>query len=300
MGVLRFLAVSIPILLSATPCLAADDQKAGHDVDPTASVDTHLPWDTLGVIDARPKGRGFFGYAGEYYSELDGRKMQMSELVAGLGVTDSLSVWYAKQQYLLFGHHAGSRFRLGDNSYGAKWTFKTPTVENETSWALEFEVFQPGSATAVTGSSSETFQATKNITAALDFGTDHDFQYQLAYASVKGAVIGSASVFALGMGKDLNLGPKLKHFQARLQAQIIEQSYTDVDQHISAEFKGVAYGAIGYDMTNSWRLEADGSLFPKGMPLADGRYTALSSFQIYRPGGAAENLRSDTVAPPGR
>lgn len=296
MGITRFCAASIPILFGSTLCFG---QTGGQNKDPETPVDTDLHWQSLAVIDARPKGRGLFGYAGESYSQLNGRKMELSELALGWGITNDVSIWYVKQHYLLLGHSVG-RFRLGVDTYGAKWTFKHPTVADESAAALEFEIFRPGTAFASTsdshGVSTENFESTQDYTVAFDYGTDHDLQMQLSYAKVQGAITGSADIVAFGVGRDLKLGPRIKDVQIRLQAQVVEQTYTDALETVDFELKPVVYGAIGWDMAKTVRLEGDGSLYPKGMPLADGRYTGLSSFQIYRPGGVAENLRSDTVA----
>lgn len=252
---------------------------------------SHL-WASPMVIDSRPTGRGAFASIGEYFADYRGRKMEMKEILVGAGITPSLAFWISRQEYLIKGRSRTSRFDVDSNSYGAKWVVKPAAEDGQNTLALEFEAVIPGRATARTSSSFAQFNATKNNRFAVDYGFGNGWQSQLGYTNIKGSGSGDANVYSLGAGKDLQLSDRL---DLRLQGQLFAQSYTDAVQRVDMELKTMFYGALGYRVANNAKVVIDGALFPGGMPLSSGRFTGLSSFQIYRPGGVAEGLRSDTV-----
>lgn len=250
-------------------------------------------WTIPFAFDAKPHARGGFASVGGYYANYKGREMTMGEFIAGYGIDGKISVWVGRQSYLLKGRHAGNRLELNDDIYGVKWAFKTPEYPNEPYWAVEAQVTRPGSASAVAGNSSATYFATKNYSVALDYRDPKGLLAQLSYANTKGAATGDAHVIGLAAAKDLRLKNKLR---LRVQGNLYAQSYTDVVEKVGLELKPQFYAAVAYEAAPWLRVEADGSLLPFGMPIAGSHYTGLSSFQIYRPGGVAEELRDNFVA----
>ncbi|WP_227624982.1 hypothetical protein [Fimbriimonas ginsengisoli] len=274
----------------ATLGLASESRRQGGS-------DFYLPtegirWTSPMAIDARPVARGAFASVSEYFSSYKGRKLEMSEIVVGAAVDERISFWVSRQSYLVKGRSSTSRFRVNANSYGAKWVVRPPNEFDRSSIALEFETVKPETAVAVTNSASATFGATRNNRFAVDYGFGNGLQTQLGFSSIKGAGTGDARIFTLGVGKDLSLKPNL---DLRLQGEIAGQWYTDTVETVNGQFKPVLYAALGYQTSKAIRIELDGSLFPSGMPLESGRFTGLSSFQIYRPGGVAEGLRTDAI-----
>jgi hypothetical protein len=284
-------AVAALAFATLTAMAAASDGANGKPQE-EMRVTYNPAWTSPMIIDARPRPRGFFASVGEYLAKYKGREMEMREILIGAGITDTVSIWAARQNYLIKGRTRTSRFDVDSDSYGIKWVVKPPTDTNANSLAVELEVVRPGTATARTSSSFASFNATKNNRFAVNYGLANGLQTQLSYTSVKGAASGNAGIVTLGAGKDLQLD---NPFDLRLQGQLFEQSYTDVLQRVDFELKTMLYAAVGYRLSDSARIELDGAFFPSGMPLSSGRFTGLSSFQIYRPGGVAEGLRRDAI-----
>jgi hypothetical protein len=281
-----------PALLSLF-ALAAFAATATASDDPSDLANYRVQWASPATIDARSPGFGAFAALTEHYSNLAGRSMEIQELTAGVGVTDSLSFWVGGQRYHVKGHSSGSTFDLNANMYGGKWTFKAPSDNSDTAAAVEFAVVIPGTATGKTTNSSESFFATKDDSVALDLGT-RAFQSQLAYTSVKGSANGYANSYAFGLAKDFTIaGP----ISARLQGQLVDENGTYTSGvHLNNQIRPILYFGAKYDMAKFIRLEGDVTWFPSGVTFAGGDVTALGAFQIYQPGGAAANLRTDNIA----
>jgi hypothetical protein len=271
--------------------IAGTDSRAAAQALDQAAFQYHAQWTQPGIIDSRGPSRGAFASFDEYYSAINGRTMSMQELLAGVGITDRLCLWAGRQDYLLHGHHAGSRFSMGDDFYGGKWVIKRAQSDRDTSFAAEFQAYIPGTADATVTNSSETFDATKDTSVAVDFGPGHGWQTQLSFTAVRGFDSGYANVYSLGAGKDISVGSA----ELRIQGQLIDQNSTDTNGiHTGDQVRPVFYAAVGYNATEWLRFEADGTLFPSGMPLAGTDFTGIDGFLIYNPGGAA-NLSSEVI-----
>jgi len=249
-------------------------------------------WTDPSIIDARPIGKSAYASVSDFYSNYQGRKLNMAQLMVGAGVTDSISIFVGRQSYLLKGRSSSSRFSLNADRYGVIFFMDTATPENEDSAAVEFQVIIPSSANAVRSGAAETFSATKNFRLAIDYGTDHDIQMQVFGASIQGAFSGNAHVYGYGLGWDRKLSPKL---QLRLQGQIDVQNFDDGVDHQTFQLRPVMYAGVGYDATKFFRVEAEGTLFPSGIPYDAGSFSALSSFEIYHPGGVAGDIQHNVV-----
>lgn len=261
------------------------NQPAPYDV-------RYSHWTSPYAIDARPGSQGVYLTGGEHFSAFEGRKMQMKEWFLGGWITDSINVFYGRQNYHLEGRSQTSRFNVNSEIYGGKWIVRKPDEDGDVGFALEVQFMKPGSATATTGHASEIFSGTKNQMYAVDLGANHGLQYQLAYNSVSVGSTGSAYDYTLGASWDHDLSSRA---QLKLQAQLAIQQYTDVVDYWTTNFRPVLTAFAGYDANKFLRFEGDATLFPSGMPYASGPYTSLSSFEIYRPGGVAGDIRTNTI-----
>jgi len=294
MTILRSASIALSAFAIISASYAADPSAAISRVLQDSKVQSQLGhWSIPYAFDANLRPRGGFASVGGYFATYKGRKMEMREIIAGVNITDAIQVWAGSQAYVLKGRQSTSRFHLSDNLYGVRWVVKPAKEAGDPSIALEYQATIPDTARAVVGNSSATFNATKNNFFAVDYGLPSGLQTQLSFTSVKGSGDGDASVFGLSGAKDLALKDKLT---LRVQGSLVGQSYTDVVQHVGFEVKPVVYAALGYEAAKGVRLEGDATFMPAGIPLGGTHFQGLSSFEIYRPGGIAGEIRNNFVA----
>ena len=250
-------------------------------------------WTNQTPIDARPNGRGGFGSAGFYYGDYKGRKLEIKEILVGFGFTPTISAWYARQGVLLKGRAVTSRFDFDADSFGVRWVVEPPKEDKENSLALEFEYLNPEDASARTSNSSATYVGTKNYRLALTAGLRGGLQAQAGYSRIEGVNGERADVMSLVAAKDFDLSTRLV---LRAQGHLIGQRISGSVEDVNLEVKPVAFIALGYRLANGLRLESDVTFMPSGTPLAMGRLSGLTSFQIYQPSGPAAGLRRDAFA----
>ncbi len=254
---------------------------------------TPFRWSNPAAIEARPSARGVFANAGFYYGEFRGRKLELEEVLVGITPTENVTAWFSRQDVLLKGRSRTSRFDVQADTYGVRWVVKPPKDEDDMSLALEFEATRPDTASARTNNAAATYVATKNNRFAVAGAFKGGLIGQLAFTRVEGVNGEEANVYALGAAKDLELSDR---FRLRLQGQIIGQNIRNTSDDADMEFKPVGFVALGYRLAKGVFLEGDVTFMPSGTPLSVGRLSALTSFQIYRPGGVAANLREDAFA----
>lgn len=292
MSLSRFAATSL--VLASVPIVYAADASAAIRQALKSDAVTPNYWADRAAFDARPQPRGAFAYVGGDYAALSGRTATIGEGRVGVNILDTLSVWYDHQSVKLKGRHVGTAFNVQADLFGAKWVAKPGKTLDDPSLAFEVQATQPGRARAHDLNSSATFVRTNNIGVAAIYGPWKGYQARLAYDHVDagGTATGDAHVVNLGLARDWDLGHK---FNFRGQVHLVNQSYTDVVETKSFDIKPYFYAAVAYDATSFLRLEANGTLFTNGLPLAGTNYTSVSSYLIYRPGGVAESLRNDAV-----
>lgn len=250
-------------------------------------------WSNPAAIDARPRERGVFANTGFYYGDYRGRKLEMEELVVGASFTPNISAWFSRQEVLLKGRASTSRFDFNASTYGIRWVVRPPREEGGRSLAVEFEAVRPGDATARTVNASATYVKTTTNTFAVTGYLGNDLHAQGSYSRVEGVNGEKGDVFALVGAKDFHLSDRLMF---RAQAHVIGQRIEGSVDDVNFEVKPVVFLGLGYRLAKGLRLESDLTFMPSGTPLQAGRLSALTGFQIYRPGGPAAGLRSDAFA----
>jgi hypothetical protein len=247
-------------------------------------------WSSPMAIEARPQPRGVYASTAFYYGDYRGRKLELKEVLVGGAITPNVSAWYSRQDVLLKGRSRSSRFDLNADTYGVRWIVRPPREEDDRSLAVEFEAVRPDTATARTSNARATYIATKNNTFAVTGHLGRALQAQLAYTKVEGVDGEEANVFALVGAKDFALSDR---FNVRVQGHLIGQGIRGSIDDVDFEVKPMGYVALGYRIADGVQLETDLTYMPSGTPLAAGRLSSLTSFQIYRPGGPAAGLRRD-------
>ncbi len=259
----------------------------------SVSPETELAqWASPAIFSARIQPRGARLSLGQYYATLEGRTLESKELILSVVPTEKALIWFSKQDYVAKGRSTRSRFRVTADTYGFRYIVDGPDGYGGGSTAIQVEAIRPSSATAVTGGGSATLFATKNVSYSIIHSRDRD-DYQVGYTTVRGAANGKADVFDVAAGRSIQLRDKLK---ARVQGHLIGQSLKGNGLNVGMEFRPVLFGALSYSAAPWLSVEGDLSIMPLGMPIAWGRTTALSSFQIYNPGGAIAGLRTKFTA----
>lgn len=247
-------------------------------------------WSNPAAIDARTRERGVFANVGFYYGDYRGRKLEMEELLVGAAVTPHVTAWFGRQDVLLKGRARTSRFDFNASTYGIRWVVRPPREEGGPSLAVEYEATRPGDAYARTANASAVYVKTKTDSFAVTGYLANELQVQGGYARVSGVNGEKGDIFSLVAAKDFNLSDRLVF---RAQAHAVGQSISGSVDDVDFEIKPVIFLGLGYKIAKNVRLESDLTFMPSGTPLAAGRLSALTGFQIYRPGGPAAGLRSD-------
>ena len=252
-------------------------------------------WSDPSLLTARLMNERFVIKGGETLATYNGRTIEVNELFVGGKPIDHLFVWFSRQNFLVKGRSTGSRLRSTASSYGFRYAFNEPSEDERAGWAFQYEAVKPGDSTSTVinpgGSSSVTYSPTKNDVLTVIRDDINGESYWLSYAMVKlGAGAGSADVYTLGYGRDLQWGAKTS---VRLQANAIAQRWSGPATNNVFEIKPVFSATLEHRLGGGLSFEAEGTLLPTGMPMAYGRLTGLSSFLLYEPGGAADGLRKD-------
>ncbi len=248
-------------------------------------------WSNPSVIGARQYEKSVVGAGTFLYSKFKGKTLEGKEWLIGGSPTDTIYLWYSRQNFLAKGASATSRLRASSDSYGFKWVFKKARNNEEASWAVQYEAVKTYNATAVIAGAGATYFPTKNQALSLHYETPNGSAYSLGLTTVKAAGQGNSDVLSFGYGRDISSNERST---LRFQAFLIGQK-TNLIANSRTDFRAVAQ-LMYQNQLNKWLFfEAEGAILPAGMPYAGGRTTGLSSFLIYDPGGAAEGLRKGLV-----
>ena len=272
---------ALGLALSA-PVLASDELTSETLVN---------KWSNPSVIGARRYEKSVVGAGTFLYSKFKGKTLEGKGWLIGGSPTDTLYLWYSRQNFLAKGASATSRLRASADSYGLKWVFKKARNVDEPSWALQYEAVKTFNATAVVAGAGATYFPTKNQALSVHYETPGGSAYSLGFTTVKAAGQGNSDVLSFGYGKDIFSNDRST---LRFQAFLIGQK-TNLIANSRTDFRAVAQLMYQNQLTKWLFFEAEGAILPAGMPYAGGRTTGLSSFLIYDPGGAAEGLRKGLV-----
>jgi len=289
------LITSLGVVAQATPSFHASLKKAVKAVQANADEDAKAPyhWLSPSVIRAGLVDPGLSISAGEAYATYQGRTFSMKTLQANLAITDAIELFYGKQYVLAKGRSSTSRFDVADDFYGARVVVVRPTSENSTSVALQYEAMRTDTASAVQGGNSETFNSPQINLYSVNVQDAHTNQYQFMYGTVRVPGTGDAKTYSIGAGKDFWLSNSLA---ARLQLNLVDQSYTIPGESSNFQVKSIAYGALAYTPTPWLALIGDLTVLPNGIPFSGGDFTGISAFEVYAPGGIVDDLRTSFVA----
>lgn len=252
-----------------------------------------IRWSNPAAFSAQPTERDVFTSAGFYYGEHKGRKAEISEFTLGAGITPRLGVWYAHHDVVLKGRSSKSRFRTKSDTYGIRYLLQEVGVK-PLGIAVEYETNQadPARATQATSGGSSLIQypaPTVNsfrVITSNRKGVDNLFAYTRIEAS--GGL--HADVLDLGIGRDKVISEK---WTLRVQGHLVAQNFRGLKSEVSGEIRPVLYTGLAYRVSPNAQVETDLTFMPNGTPLAWGRLTSLTGYQLYEPSGVAEDLRKD-------
>jgi len=291
-------ALLVPILgavAQAAPSFHSPLKKAVQALKGGIEEDKIAPyqWMLPSVIQAGLVERGVSVFVGDAYATFRGRSFNMETDQVGVGVTDWLQILYGNQYILAKGRQSTSRFDVAANYYSVRAVVKRPTAADPSALSLQFQAIRPDTGSAVEAGSSEEFAGTHNNVGSVNYLDRQKNQFQVQYTNVNGPDGVSANVYSVGWGRDYELN---ELFLARVQASMIGESYQAIGSSSNSEFKPLLYGCVAFQASDNLSLELDLTCFPSGIPLAGGDFTAISSFDLYNPGGVVSDLRSDFSA----
>lgn len=249
-----------------------------------------IRWANPNVFYAQRVPKEVFASTGFYYGDYRGRKSEIQELTLGASFADRWTVWYSHQDILLKGRSQTSRYRNDSEIFGVRWLLQEAGVKPY-GLAVEYETVRSTSAKVTTSNSTAVFPAPDVNRVKIIATTRKGIDGQIAFTRIDGVNDEEANLFDLGLGKDFALSSR---WNMRIQGHVIGQNLRNTLEEKTLEIKPVAYAALAYRLGPNAHLETDLTYMPSGTPLAYGRLTGLTSFQIYQPGGVAEGIRSNS------
>lgn len=271
---------SVAAILSATPSQTATEETQAD----------RIRWANPNVFSARPMPKEAFVSPGFYYGDFRGRKSEIQEITLGASFSERLTAWYSHQDILLKGKASTSRYRNESDIFGIRWLLQEAGVKPY-GLAIEYETVRPTTAEVRTSNSFAQYPAPDVNRFKLIATNRKGIDGQFAYTRIDGVNSEEANLFDFGVGKDLIVSER---WTLRLQGHLIGQNLRNTVEEKTLEIKPVAYAALAYKLGPSAHLETDLTFMPSGTPLAFGRLTGLTAFQIYQPGGVAANIRKDS------
>jgi hypothetical protein len=255
----------------------------------------HSTWVNPSVITATTPFGGLIISAGGYFGSYKSRSLEMSEGFIGLAPSDSVYLWYARQQFLIKGRTSSSRLRLDANAFGVRAVVVKPRLEGGATVAIQVESIQPEDAKLTIGNSATTFDATKNYALSVIYSRGPKADYRLRYGNVDAGNGGHARVFSLGATHQFHPMGRLDSYA---QLDLIGQNWKSAatGKTKSFDLKGAVNVGASYPLLKWLKLQGDVSLYPAGIPMSGGQLAGLGSFLVYEPGGVASGLKSDFVA----
>ena len=219
-------------------------------------------------------------------AELRGRSLGVRELLVRGEPTPWLTLWGGGQNIVAHGHTA--RFESYVSHYGAR----AALLGNRNSpqeLAASYELFQTGLGKATDGDDYASYTAVQTQTFALSYHLHTGrFVPQLEVnasevhgGTERGSVVGGTAGVGIPLGGS---------FRADVSGSLFGQSGAAGTSTRSVFSAGLTFAPL------SWaQLELGATVAPHGFPIAGTPLTGLSSFLIYRPDGAAQELSDRAV-----
>lgn len=284
-------AAEMSIFASLKPVLAALSAMTPQS-DSGWYQPERIRWGNPNIFFAQRVPKEFFISGGFYYGDYRGRKSEIEEITFGASFAERWSVWYSHQDILLKGRAQTSRYRNDSEIFGARWLLQEAGVKPY-GLAVEYETVRSTSAKVTTGNAGAVYPAPDVHRFKVIATTRKGVDGQLAFTRVVGVNDEEANLVDLAVGKDLTLSTR---WNVRLQGHLVGQNLRNTVEEKTLEIKPVGYAALAYRFGKGAHIESDVTFMPSGTPLAYGRLTGLTSFQIYQPGGVAAGIRSNAFA----
>jgi hypothetical protein len=275
----------------ALSSLGAAGSAAPSGVGNVQDAQTGTPWTLPSVFSGKWMRPGVSLSLNAYYTNWEGRQLQMKEGILGFAPDRNWKFWYGKQDYLAKGRSGKSRFDMTADDFGVRALIKQPEPDGFGGLALQVEYFRPSDATSRIGASTAIYFGTRDLNVNLAY-SDPSADYEVGYTNVRGSGSGKADVFDVGFGKDFERGS----MAYRLQANLFAESTQLVGAGTKSDLRLGLFGTASYRVNDFFNLEGDLYVMPFGIPVAGGRLTPLTSFVVYNPGGAVNDLRQSFIA----
>jgi len=242
------------------------------------------------AISAKPLTYGVFIAPSLTYASIDKRSLEVREVLVGAQPFPSLSLWYARQNYLLKGRSDG-RARLNSADYGLRWIFKGGKSAGEPAWAFQFQAVIPDDLISTKSTSTAIYYPTKINVGSVSYYDGRRVTLQALYGNIKGHASGTGDLGGAGASAEW---PLMDKWTGRAQGQLMFQYWkgAETGHKPGLEVKPVLSTGVSYHFMPWLALEGDVTVMPMGLPLVAGRLTGLGSFLLYQPGGPAADLRS--------
>lgn len=283
------MAAEMSILANLSSVAAALSAVAAPQSDSPESQSTRIRWANPNIFSAQASAKEFFIGAGVYYGDYRGRKSEFQEVTLGASFNERLTAWYSHQDILLKGRASTSRYRNDADIFGIRWLLQEAGVKPY-GLAVEYETVRATTAKVRTSNSAAEYPAPSVNRFKFIATNRKGIDAQFAFTRIDGVGPEEANLFDFGVGKDLVVSER---WTLRLQGHLIGQNIQNTIDEKALEIKPVAYAALAYRLGPNLHLETDLTFMPAGTPLAFGRLTGLTAFQIYQPGGIAAGLRED-------
>ena len=252
---------------------------------------SRIRWSNPSVFSAVPKAeKDVYITPGARYGEYKGRKAEFEELTVGGYVLNNVELWYSKLDMLMKGQTV-ARFRSNAYSFGGRWYFQPNNIER-LAMAVEFETMKSDRGVATAPGSSATFVGPETWSIRW-IGSNEKVDLLASYTNAKVDNSLKSNVFELGLGRDLPLSDRLA---MRLQGSLVAENIDREFDAVNFEVKPVFYGALSYRVHGNARIELDGTVMPFGVPIAHGRDTGFTAYQLHNLTGPAAGIRDDPFA----
>jgi hypothetical protein len=250
-------------------------------------------WALPSFIQAGPVQKEISLFVGDTCAGFKGRKFNIKQAQATIGITSRLQLLYGEQYFFAKGRSSTSRLDVADSYYGIRGVVKPPTAKDPTSLSLQFLAIRPDTASVVVGNTSALFDGTHNNQFSANYLDGHKNELQIQYTSVTETGGLSANVVTFGIAHDYQLSEFLR---ARVQGQLVSESFNGSGVSSNFELRPIFTGALVINPAPWLSIEGDGVIMPSGVPLAGGEFTAVSGLYLNNPGGVIDDIRKDFVA----
>lgn len=221
-------------------------------------------------------------------AQKDGRTLALTERLVQAQPERRLKLWWGEQTISARGRDARNRFDASAARYGGHVLIQgdAPAARQI---GVGYERLQVGEGRATNDSSAATFVAPRVDTVGVSFREEQGrlaARLRLDHSALRGGTE-RGTVWSGGAGAQVTLAPQWRFdLDGSLQAQS-GPAGRSVRSFVSATLAWVPA---------SWvTLEIGGALAPRGLALAGTPMTGLTSFLLYRPGGAAQSFTDNAT-----